>query len=143
MEKYRQASLDVLIDFDGTLAEFDYPDLGAPRPGALEFVRWLVAAGLKPVIWSSRMSRAHNDEAKCKAEVERLRRWLNKHDFPEECSIDTGAKGKRLALCYLDDRGVACDESTPWADVRDRVQYIHQRESARWDEYDATLNQED
>jgi len=136
MEKYRQASLDVLIDFDGTLAEFEYPELGDPRPGALEFVQWIVDSGLRPVIWSSRMSRSHNSEAKCRAETERLRRWLKKHNFPAECSIDTGVVGKRLALCYLDDRGVACDDSVPWAQVRQRIRHIHDRETARWAEYD-------
>lgn len=136
MEKYRQASLDVLLDFDGTLADFEYPELGEPRPGALEFVQWLVTQGLHPVIWSSRMSRSHNTESKCKSETERIRYWLNKHGFPTECSIDGGVVGKRLALCYLDDRGVACDDSVPWPDVQARVQHIHKRESARWTIYD-------
>jgi len=136
MEKYRESANDVLLDFDGTIAEFSYPELGPPRKGALEFVRWLVARGLRPVIWSSRMSRKHSDDAQAEAEANAIAEWLERFVFPRQCIVDLGLVGKRLALAYLDDRGVACDDSTPWDDVKARVLHIKEREDARWAEYD-------
>lgn len=138
MARYRQSSRDVLIDFDGTLAEFAYPKLGPPREGALEFVQWLVENELRPVIWSSRMSREHMTDSEARHQRSQIQGWLDKHGFPMACHVDLGTFGKRLALAYLDDRGVQCDESTPWEDVKERIDYIRRREARRWEEYDRT-----
>ena len=136
MEKYRKACQDFLLDFDGTLTNFEYPGLGLPRDGAQDFVQWLEDLGLRPVIWSSRLSPALNDPSTRMDTHEALKDWLQDHRFPDECVVDIGESGKRLALGYGDDRGVAIDASIPWDDVKARILTIKKREDARWEEYD-------
>lgn len=138
---YRVRGKEVLVDFDGTLCEFNYPKLGPPRPGAIEFLRWLVDRGLTPVIWSSRMSPdtcAQDDDPDAERHYQRwaIKRWLRHYGFPD-LEVDDGLTGKRLALAYVDDRGVAADHETEWATVKARIAHIHDRETERWEEYDA------
>jgi len=137
---YRVRGQEVLVDFDGTLCEFNYPKLGSPRPGAIEFLRWLVARGLKPVIWSSRMSpdncrHADDPDAERHYQAWAIKRWLARYGFPD-MEVDDGLAGKRLALAYVDDRGVAADSDTEWQVVKRRIAFIHDRETARWKDYD-------
>ncbi len=42
------------IDFDGTIVEHKYPQIGAEIPGACETIRDLYAAGHKIIIWTCR-----------------------------------------------------------------------------------------
>ena len=135
MKHYRMRSQEVLIDFDGTLCEFNYPKLGPPRAGALEFFQWLVKRGLRPVVWSSRMSLDNGSLDEMSAQRWAITRWLKDNGFPA-CEIDDGRVGKRLALAYVDDRGVAADAGTSWFAVKERVMDIYTRELAKWEEYD-------
>ncbi|MCP4900922.1 MAG: hypothetical protein GY906_28475 [bacterium] len=135
MEHYRRRGREVLVDFDGTLCEFNYPDLGPPRKGALEFMWWLISKGLQPVVWSSRMSLDNGNLDDVRIAKLAIAAWLIEHEFPH-VEIDAGRAGKRLALAYVDDRGVAADEDNDWADVRARITEIYDREEKRWEEYD-------
>ncbi|KPJ97092.1 MAG: hypothetical protein AMJ55_00295 [Gammaproteobacteria bacterium SG8_15] len=133
--KYYQASREVLVDFDGTLCEFQYPDFGPPRRGAKAFMEWLTNKGLRPVVWSSRLSREYALNASQRAAIAfNIRNWLERYDF-HYYDIDTGELGKRLALAYVDDRGVAAGPGTTWAAARKRINEIHRREMARWEEH--------
>ena len=133
-ELYYQASKEVLVDFDGTLCEFAYPEFGPPRRGAKAFMEWLVARGLKPVVWSSRFCPKYISSPNERLAIGlAIDDWLTKHDIPCH-EIDVGHNGKRLALAYVDDRGVAAGEGTTWADARKRINEIHRREVARWKE---------
>ena len=138
MEHYRMRAGEVLVDVDGTLTEFRYPKLGPPRPGAKEFIEWLIARGLRPVIWSSRLSKDNAPHPQERYyQMWAIWKWMESNGFPvNECGFDNGDFGKRLALCYVDDRGVACDSDTSWRDVRARVTEIQDREMAKWKEYD-------
>ena len=42
------------IDFDGTLADHQYPEIGVPVPGAVETCLALVAAGHRLILWTMR-----------------------------------------------------------------------------------------
>jgi len=133
-ELYHQASREVLVDFDGTLCEFQYPDFGRPRRGAKAFMKWLADKGLRPVVWSSRLSDVYvsNPDEK-RVIAQSIYNWLVQHGITFY-DIDVGMRGKRLALAYVDDRGVAAGEGTTWAEARKRINEIHRREMARWKE---------
>jgi len=47
------------IDFDGTLVEHRYPDIGEPLPGAFETLKDLKAAGHKLILWTCRENTGH------------------------------------------------------------------------------------
>jgi hypothetical protein len=137
---YRYAARDVLVDFDGTLCEFSYPDFGEPRPGAREFMEWLVAQGLRPIIWTTRLNGNYvNDMLERDSLICRLHVWLYENKIPYS-GIDYSMDGKRLALAYVDDRGVSAGPGVSWEYVMNRISDIKQREDARWEEYDASCS---
>lgn len=135
-EKYLQASREVLVDFDGTLCEFKYPDFGKPRRGAKTFMQWLNDKGLHPIVWSSRLSSAHACEEEKNHIIKSIHNWLLYYGI-DYYAVDTGCIGKRLALAYVDDRGVAAGPGTTWAAARARINQIYRREQVRWEEHDA------
>lgn len=135
MEHYRQRAQEVLVDFDGTLCEFNYPELGPPRDGALDFIQWLFQEDLRPVVWSSRMSLDNGNLDEIIMQRLAIIQWLEDHGFPR-VFVDDGRIGKRLALAYVDDRGVAADEDNDWSKVKARILAIKEREDKRWEEYD-------
>ena len=42
------------IDFDGTIVEHKYPEIGNPVPGALETMKDLIQQGHKIILWTMR-----------------------------------------------------------------------------------------
>ena len=44
----------ICVDFDGTIAEHEFPDIGAPVPGAFEWMKKWQEAGAKLVLWTMR-----------------------------------------------------------------------------------------
>ena len=47
------------IDFDGTIVEHKFPEIGALLPGAKETINALVDAGHRVIIWTCRTSQDH------------------------------------------------------------------------------------
>jgi hypothetical protein len=124
LEEYRRAGGEVLVDMDGTLCEFKYPDMGLPVPGAREFMLALRARGLRPIIWSSRMSpEIYTEEERARAVME-IGKWAAQHGI-HYYGIDTGNSGKRLCMAYVDDRGVHAGGD--WDLVLDQIDDIQER----------------
>lgn len=48
----------IAVDFDGTIVDHRYPDIGAPVPGALEWLKRFQEAGAKLILWTMRSDRA-------------------------------------------------------------------------------------
>lgn len=46
--------LIVAVDFDGTLVEYEFPEVGPPAPGAFAWVRRWQAAGATVFLWTVR-----------------------------------------------------------------------------------------
>lgn len=44
----------IAVDFDGTIADHRYPDIGAEVPGAFKWLRALAEAGAKLILWTMR-----------------------------------------------------------------------------------------
>ncbi len=47
-------SLIIAIDFDGTIVEHRYPDIGPPVPGAIGWINDFIAAGARVILWTMR-----------------------------------------------------------------------------------------
>lgn len=88
----------VAIDFDGTLVEHRWPEVGEWLPGAVDFVKMLQKRGFKVVIHSCRAS-----HLKGQTEIREKLRSAGIKDV----EIHT-EPGKPLAVAYVDDRGVHC-----------------------------------
>jgi hypothetical protein len=44
----------IAIDFDGTIVEHEYPEIGAPVPGAIRWMKEFQQAGAKLILWTMR-----------------------------------------------------------------------------------------
>jgi len=102
----------ISLDFDGVIhnyLEWDGPvPTGEPVPGALETIWWLLNAGYKVFILSTR---AHENPMG-KAGIEE---WLMTHGFP---ILEVTAE-KRHADLYVDDRGFRFMGPQSWQALRD------------------------
>lgn len=129
-QKFKEKGSVVYVDLDGTLCRFSYPALGPPLPGARKFMRTLKKRGYKTVILTSRCSPEIYTEEERAASIELVARWMQRHNIPYH-AVDTGNNGKPVGLAYVDDRGVPFDGN--YDRCLRRIEYIHERESARFD----------
>lgn len=44
----------IAVDFDGTIVEHEYPEVGAPVPGSIEWMKKFVEAGARLILWTMR-----------------------------------------------------------------------------------------
>jgi len=51
------------IDFDGTVVEHEFPDIGPEAPGAFEWLRQIQAAGGKLILWTMRSGETLDEAA--------------------------------------------------------------------------------
>lgn len=111
------------VDFDDTMAEVAYPDLGAPKPHLSEVFKRLIA-DFHIIIWTCREG----------IDVDRIRAWCFQHDIPYDQinehhpTILAHYKNDTRKVCadiYIDDR---CLFTLPndWLDIE---QLIKQRAS--------------
>lgn len=118
----------VLVDFDGTLCQWSYPDMGEPEPGARIFMKSLIARGLKPIVWSCRFSPEFNTLEEIAEAIDKAAAWLKQHNIPY-AGIDTGQSGKTLCLAYVDDRGAQYTGN--WNSVLRRIDALQAEEQRR------------
>lgn len=101
----------IAVDFDGTLVEHEYPDIGPIKPGAAEALRSFKKAGHKILIWTCRQG----------AEEQNVRLFLLQNNIPFD-SINTPVPGYDLATrkvyadLYIDDKGLRFEDN--WEEIR-------------------------
>lgn len=102
------------VDFDGTICDFEYPNIGKPKEGVKEALALLRAVGYRIVIWTCRTCSYHFDifggdpkqPTMERPNVIAMRDYLKVHDIPYD-EIDDGSRGKLHADYYIDDKGIA------------------------------------
>lgn len=101
----------IAVDFDGTLVDHKFPDIGALKPGAKEALAAFKKAGHKIAIWTCRSG-----------EQERaVRVFLNENDIPFD-TVNSPAPGADLgtrkiyADVYIDDKGFRFEDN--WDELR-------------------------
>jgi hypothetical protein len=58
MAKTKSKKLRIAIDFDGTIVTHDYPGIGSPVPGAIEWLKKWKEAGATLILWTMRSDSA-------------------------------------------------------------------------------------
>lgn len=92
----------VVVDFDGTICGFAFPDCGPPEPHVKEGLQKLKDAGFEIVIHSVSTNIYWGLLNKNK-HLRRIRNYMKKHCLPyDKLSMDN----KPFATVYIDDRGV-------------------------------------
>jgi len=99
--------MTIAVDFDGTIVEHRYPQIGKEKPFAFDTLRTLQAEGHKLILWTSRNGKLL-DEA-----VEFCRKngvefyAVNSNDPPESLFAGrSNLSGKVTADVYIDDRNI-------------------------------------
>jgi hydroxymethylpyrimidine pyrophosphatase-like HAD family hydrolase len=99
----------IAVDFDGTLCENAFPEIGEPKVGMIKAIKDYQAQGFRIILWTCR-----NYEALDKA-VE----WCEKHglkfdavntNIPEVQEMFHGDTRKVYADVYIDDKNVLLKE---------------------------------
>jgi len=104
----------IAVDFDGTIVEHEFPDIGPLKPGAVDALKAFKKAGHQIVIWTCR-----------KGEEERqLRSFLLEKRIPFD-TVNTPVPGfdlgtrKIYADIYIDDKGFRFQEN--WDELRKMI----------------------
>jgi len=115
----------ICIDFDGTMVEYKYPDLGEPVDGALETVKELIGAGHKIILHTMRAGDRLADAVdflECNG--------ITLYGVNENKSQKHWTESKKIfGNFYIDDAALGCPLVTPdvgkpyvdWDKVRDML----------------------
>jgi hypothetical protein len=99
------------IDFDGTLADHRYPDIGAEVPGAISWLKEFRAAGAKLILWTMRSD--SNSEGG-RLTLSEAVQWCNErgvffygiNENPDQSAWTHSPKA--YAHIYIDDAAFGC-----------------------------------
>ena len=99
--------MTIAVDFDGTIVEHKYPDLGKEIPFAIDTLRALVADGHKLILWTSRDGELLEEALKfCRDRG--LEFYAVNSNYPPGALFTNkaGKSCKVVADVYIDDRNI-------------------------------------
>ena len=99
--------MTIAVDFDGTIVEHRYPDIGREIPFACATLRQLIADGHKLILWTVREGRLLQDALDyCRARGVEF--FAVNSNYPDEPAkpLDGCSCRKLNAELYIDDRNV-------------------------------------
>ena len=93
----------IIVDFDGTLCKFAFPDVGEYQHGAREALQTLQDKGYRIVIHSVRTATYWGTEPQA-GHIEAITNFLEENKIPyDEILLSCD---KPIAVAYIDDRGI-------------------------------------
>lgn len=107
------SSLKIAVDFDGTIVEHRYPDIGRARPFAFQTLKALQQKGHNLILWTYRKGK-ELDEAVKFCSKHGIEFYAVNKNYPEEIWNDKQSR-KILADVYIDDRNLGGLPS--WGDI--------------------------
>ena len=97
------------VDFDGTLCEHRFPDIGNPKQQVIDVIRRAHERGVCIIIWTCRSGEF----------IPPMQEWLKRNNIPydyinenPECNFTTSPK--IYADKYIDDRACSLQEVAMW-----------------------------
>lgn len=102
----------VAVDFDGTLCENAFPEIGEPRPLVIECVKWMAAQGSKIILHTCRENGARHllDEAEAFCRAHGIPLYaVNENPgnpYAAENGLEPSAGRKVYADLYIDDKAI-------------------------------------
>lgn len=98
--------MTIAVDFDGTIVEHRYPEIGPEIPFATETLRMLAAEHHRLILWSVREGRLL-DEAVAWCRERGVEFWAVNRDYPEETTGNNQHFSRKLkADLFIDDRNL-------------------------------------
>ena len=106
--------LTIAVDFDGTLVENRYPEIGKPMLFAFETLKKLQQEGHQIILWTYR-SGGRLKEAVEFCESKGIKFYAVNKSYPEEVYDENNMSRKILADLFIDDRNI--NGLPPWGEV--------------------------
>ena len=97
--------MTIAVDFDGTIVEHRYPEIGREIPFAIDTLKMLSREGHRLILWSVREGHLL-DEAVAWCRERGLEFYAINKDFPEETRKHDNYSRKLKAELFIDDRNV-------------------------------------
>lgn len=96
----------IALDFDGTIVEHKYPEIGEEIPFATETIRMLIAERHKVILWSVREGKLLDDAVNwCRERG--IEFYAVNRDYPEETKENNNHFSRKLkADIFIDDRNL-------------------------------------
>lgn len=105
--------LTIAVDFDGTLVENNYPQIGKPILFAFETLKKLQQEGHQLILWTYRCG-VKLDEAVEYYKTKGIKFYAVNKSYPEE-EYDGQMSRKILADIFIDDRNI--NGLPPWGEI--------------------------
>lgn len=99
--------LYVAVDFDGTIVDNRFPEIGDPVPGAIETLISLKERGAVLILWTMRSDGQEHGDVLADA-LEYCRENGVEFDFANEHPQDWTTSPKAYAHVYVDDAAAGC-----------------------------------
>lgn len=94
----------IAVDFDGTIVDHEYPEIGNPKLFAFETLKALQEQGVQLILWTYRAGK-ELDEAVEYCKKNGIEFYAVNKNYPEEVYDETISR-KIYADVYIDDRNV-------------------------------------
>lgn len=108
-----------IVDFDGTLCKFAFPDVGPIELNVKIALETLKQAGYTIKIHSCRTATYWNREDERKIHIKLIQDFMKKHELPYDELIMSITKDKPIADVYIDDRAIRYDNN--WLEIAGRL----------------------
>jgi len=98
--------MTIAVDFDGTIVEHRYPDIGEEKPFAVQTLRMLIADHHRLILWSVREGKLLDDAVEwCRERG--IEFYAVNRDYPEETESGNDNYSRKLkADIFIDDRNI-------------------------------------
>lgn len=97
--------MTIAVDFDGTIVEHRYPEIGREIPFATETLKMLIKEGHRLILWSVREGKLL-DEAVEWCRERGVEFYAVNKDYPEEGKEDRNFSRKLKVEMFIDDRNI-------------------------------------
>ena len=97
--------MTIAVDFDGTIVEHRYPEIGREVPFATDTLKMLIKEGHRLILWSVREGKLL-DEAVEWCRERGVEFYAVNKDYPEESGDDKNCSRKIKVGMFIDDRNV-------------------------------------
>lgn len=98
----------VAIDFDGTIADHRFPDIGSAVPGAFEWMKKFQEAGVQLILWTMRSDGQESGDVLTDAVEFCKDKGIEFYGVNENPDQDWSDSPKAYAHYYIDDAAIGC-----------------------------------
>jgi len=99
----------IIIDFDGTVVDHKFPDIGKLKPGVKEAFETL-SRRYRIIVSSCRNNPTLSSHS---LYLNKMVAFLKEEGLMQYCTVDMGTRGKPIAVAYIDDRGIEFKDNWP------------------------------